>query len=150
MYHYKESGLPNVYLANGYRKVETPYGEGIAIDNVELLHEAICNTIVEEKPALLTGPEIRFIRKYLNLTQSQLASYLGVQAQSVRRWEKLGTAPKPADRAVRMAYRDITRHYSKPLDELAKLSSKSAKSRKVQYEFLAGSNDHWRPEVHCA
>src|SRR3981081_3052180 len=61
MYHYRECGLPNVYLENGYHEIETPYGRGVSIEDVEGLHIAIAHALVEEKPSL-TGPEVRFIR----------------------------------------------------------------------------------------
>jgi putative transcriptional regulator len=85
MYHYRECGLPNVYLVNGYREIETPYGRGVSIEDVEGLHMAIAHALVEEQPSL-TGPEVRFIRKLLELTQTQLAALLGVEDQSVRRF----------------------------------------------------------------
>lgn len=72
---------------------QTPYGRGISIEDVEVLHMAIAHALVEEKPSL-SGPEVRFIRKLLELTQTQLAALLGVEDQSVRRWEKLARVPK--------------------------------------------------------
>ena len=30
MYHYRECGLRNVWLANGFEQHETPYGPGVA------------------------------------------------------------------------------------------------------------------------
>ena len=65
MYHYRECGLPNVYLVNGYREIKTPEGSGIAIEDVEGLHMAIARDIVDTKP-ILSGPEVRFIRKFLD------------------------------------------------------------------------------------
>src|SRR4051794_3840962 len=116
MYHYRECGLPNVYLLNGYREVETPHGQGVSIEGVEDLHVAIANDLVEGKPSL-TGPEVRFIRKLLELTQSQLAEYLGVEDQSVRRWEKLAEVPKQADHGVRLVFRDLTHRSMRSLAE---------------------------------
>jgi hypothetical protein len=55
MYHYRESGLPNIYLANGYREVATAEGPGIAIEDVEGLHWAIALDLVEGKPTLTAG-----------------------------------------------------------------------------------------------
>jgi hypothetical protein len=46
MYHYIESGLPNVYLENGYREVKTAYGKSVVIHDVEGLHFAIAATAV--------------------------------------------------------------------------------------------------------
>jgi hypothetical protein len=34
LYHYQECGLDNVYLANGYREVETPYGPAVSVEDV--------------------------------------------------------------------------------------------------------------------
>lgn len=56
----------------------------------------------------LTGPEVRFVRHYLDLTQAQLGELLGVEDQSVRRWEKLRRLPRSADHAVRLVFRDLT------------------------------------------
>lgn len=108
MYHYRESGLSNVYLYSGYREVQTPYGPSVVIQDVESLHFAIASTAVRERPHL-TGPEVRFIRKYLEKTQAELASLLGVEEQSVRRWERLPRVPKPADRAVRLLFLNTIR-----------------------------------------
>lgn len=40
-YHYLESGLPNVWLANGFTVHETDYGSGVSIDDVAELHQVI-------------------------------------------------------------------------------------------------------------
>uniref|UniRef100_UPI000F8E275C helix-turn-helix domain-containing protein n=1 Tax=Xanthomonas euvesicatoria TaxID=456327 RepID=UPI000F8E275C len=103
-YHYRECGLPNVHLTNGYREVETAYGKGVSIEAVEDLHTTLALSMVEDKPSL-TGPEARFIRKLLALTQAQLAELLGIDDQSVRRWEKLDRVPKQADHAIRLVFR---------------------------------------------
>lgn len=117
MYHYQESGLPNVYLVNGYRDVETPHGRGIAIEDVHGLHGAIARELVYTKPAL-SGAEVRFIRKFLDLTQVRLADLLGVEEQSIRRWEGLDELPRQADRSARLVFRDVMRDRDPPLEEL--------------------------------
>src|SRR5438132_893333 len=61
MYQYKESGLGNVYLVNGYRHHDTPYGKGISIDNTEGLHKAIGRWLIS-LPKPLNGAELRFFR----------------------------------------------------------------------------------------
>lgn len=103
MYHYKESGLPHVYLVNGYKEIVTPNGKAVVINDVEGLHLAIAYTAVTLRKHL-TGPEVRFIRKYLEQTQAQFAELLGVEEQTVRLWEKRPRAPKAADRAVRLLF----------------------------------------------
>jgi putative transcriptional regulator len=147
MHHYLECGLPNVYLLNGYREIDTPHGAGISIAGVEELHTTIANSLVEEKPSL-TGPEVRFIRKLLELTQSQLAEMLGVEDQLVRRWEKLDQVPKQADHGVRLVFRDITHRTLPPLAELVKRLNvtPARKPRAVRYRYHARSSDRWQAQ----
>jgi len=46
MYHYTESGFRNVWLMNGYVHHNTPWGDGIAFDDVAGLHEALAHSLV--------------------------------------------------------------------------------------------------------
>ena len=133
MYHYQECGLPNVYLINGYREVATPHGRGIAIEDVDGLHRTIARELVYTKPAL-SGAEVRFIRKFLELTQARLAELLGVEEQSVRRWEGLAELPRQADRSVRLVFRDILRDLDLPLDELVQRIAE-ARPPPLRYQY---------------
>jgi putative transcriptional regulator len=147
MYRYRESGLPNVYLINGHREVKTPYGRGVSIQDVEALHMAIAHELFEGKP-FLAGPEVRFIRKLLELTQTQLAALLGVEEQSVRRWEKLARVPKQADHGMRLVFRDLTHKDATPLSELV-LQIDAAEVREphtVRYRFRPNAKERWQPE----
>ena len=147
MYHYRESGLSNVYLVNGYREIETSYGRGVSIEDVEGLHMAIAHALIEEKPSL-TGPEVRFIRKLLELTQTQLAQLLGVEDQSVRRWEKLPRVPKQADHGIRLVFRDLTHKATKPLPELVRQidAAEDREPRAVRYRFRPRAKERWQPQ----
>jgi DNA-binding transcriptional regulator YiaG len=106
MYHYSECGLSNVWLANGFEKIETPYGEAVRIDRVEDLHKAIARDLVRDRPHL-TGAEFRFLRTQLDLSQKRLAEYFGYEPQSVALWEKRGKIPRWADHFIRALYREI-------------------------------------------
>ena len=101
-YHYKESGLDNVYLENGFKIVQTPYGEAVSIANTDGLHKLIADWIVNV-PKRLNGAELRFLRLYLEQTQRDLAGLLGHDEQSIRRWEKARTKPihGSVDRLIR-------------------------------------------------
>jgi putative transcriptional regulator len=151
MYHYVESGLPNVYLINGYREVKTPYGRGISIQDFEELHMAIAYALVEMK-SFLTGPEVRFIRKLLELTQTQLASLLGVEEQSVRRWEKLARVPKQADHGIRLVFRDLTHRVTTPLSDLVRQidTADSREPNTVRYRFRPNAKQRWQPQERSA
>lgn len=104
-YHYLESGLDNVWLENGYTIHETPYGEGVSIQNTEGLHKAIGEWIIDQ-PRPLNGAELRFLRLEMELTQRDLAGILGAEEQAVRRWEKARkkVVNGPADRLLRAFY----------------------------------------------
>lgn len=106
MYHYKGCGLRDVWLVNGYNTRSTPYGEGIAIEDVLGLHRAIGRWLLSN-PKRLTGAEFRFLRKEQELAQKRLGELLGVDAQAIARWETGKTkVPKWADHFVRGLYNE--------------------------------------------
>jgi DNA-binding transcriptional regulator YiaG len=76
-----------VYLLGGYDRHHTSYGDGIAVHDLDELHKAIGNYLVNQKK-VLAGKELRFIRKQMNLSQSQLGTLLALSSQQVARWEK--------------------------------------------------------------
>lgn len=102
-YHYRESGLPNVYLQN-IASYQRKCGEKLVqIPAIDRLHDAIAFNLLK-KLSLLTGAEFRFLRKWVGLTANQLAALLGVKTRiSVSRWEN-GKAPLTAstDHAMRL------------------------------------------------
>lgn len=150
MYHYKESGLPHVYLENGYKEVHTPNGKAVTIRDVEGLHFAIaCTAVVERKH--LTGPEVRFIRKFMELTQVQFAELLGVEEQTVRLWEKRPRAPKQADRAVRLLFLNMVKVNHAPQAKITDIVHKT-ESRpevpKMNLRFRSAAKQHkWTPDL---
>lgn len=104
MYHYTDGGLKNVWLQNGFELRTTPYGKGVAIHDVDGLTKAICLALAE-KASSLSGVEFRYIRNGgMLLSQAGLGTMMGVDAQSVARWEKHGRLPKWADRMIRVLY----------------------------------------------
>ena len=108
MYHYTESGLRNVWLANGYKPQVTPHGKGVAFANIAGLHLALGRWLCAYRQHL-TGAEFRFLRQELDLSQAGLASLLGNDAQSVALWEKARVkVPAWADRLIRALYREHT------------------------------------------
>ena len=104
MYHYTDGGLRNVWLANGYEIKQTPYGEGVAFHNLDGLTTSICIALTK-KAGVLTGSEFRYIRSAgMLLSQPALGKLMGIDGQSVARWEKTGKVPKWADKLVRLLY----------------------------------------------
>ena len=102
MYHYRECGLQKVWLENGYKVARTPYGEGVSISHVDTLHGVIGRTLAQRPQ--LTGSELRFLRKEMELSQRSLADMLGVSEQIVSLWERRGRIPKGAARLLKVIY----------------------------------------------
>ena len=48
------------------------------------------------KPYLLTGAELKFIRKYLKLSTTEFGKKLGISHAAIVKWEKEQTHPSPA------------------------------------------------------
>lgn len=144
MYHYRESGLDNVYLENGYHVLKTRYGQGISIDNTEGLHKAIGRWLIS-LPKPLNGAEFRFLRLEMEVTQRHLASIIGGTEQTLRLWEKhrnKAISSGPADRLMRALYADYIEgdgEVGRRLERLAKLD---------QLEHAEGcfreTNKHWK------
>jgi DNA-binding transcriptional regulator YiaG len=104
MYHYTDGGLRNVWLANGYEIKQTPFGKGVTFHNLDGLTESICIALTN-KAGVLTGSEFRYIRSAgMLLSQPALGKLMGIDGQSVARWEKTSKVPRWADKLVRLLY----------------------------------------------
>ena len=103
-YHYTESGLDNIYLLNGVHTIKEDGDTFTSINYLEQLHLQIAKTLVD-KHSPLEAKEFKFLRVELNLSQKALAELLGVDSQTVARWEKSETAiPRGSDVLLRAYY----------------------------------------------
>jgi DNA-binding transcriptional regulator YiaG len=101
---FKGAGLPNVYLRSGVKIEKDPdYGELVTIEKMPELFLAIAFAIVA-KAEPLTGDEMRFLRKRMELRPADLAQELRVTEQTVANYEKGKTEAGPADLALRYLY----------------------------------------------
>ena len=143
-YHYAECGLDSVYLVNGFETVATPRGQGTRIESLHGLHRAIARAVLEEKKRL-SGKEVRFLRHELDMTQEALSALVGVDVQTVARWEKgRSEVPPPADRLIRAIYNEAAGGSVKiiePLRRLANLDEELAVDTRVSLYFEAVGND---------
>ena len=103
-YHFADSGLANVYLV-GIRYWRCECGQEIAeIPAIKQLLSLIARDIVE-KPFALTGEEIRFLRKRLGKKQSDFATQIGMEVETMSRIENGHVKPsKRTDKLVRLYY----------------------------------------------
>lgn len=142
-FQYKMCGLDDIYLVSGYDPVETEYGDGVVIHDMDGLHEAIGLHLVRSKKAL-NAKEVRFLRHQMNLTQANLAGLLGVTDQTVARWEKDETPiTGPAQLLLRVFF---LAHLSKVIDifELAE-ELREMDSSPSEKQLFAPTDHGWRP-----
>lgn len=132
-HHYVECGLPDVVLL-GVETARCPKcgEEGVSIPRIEELHRVLARRVIG-KHARLAAEEIRFLRKHLGLSGVDLAAHMGVQPETVSRWEngREGISAT-ADRLIRMmvAHRDPVEEY--PLEELAQVGEEQSPPEKVE------------------
>lgn len=98
--HYTACGLDTIYLASGYQKREVGGEVYVSVRDVEELHKAIALALVTGRK-VLSGAEVRFLRKYLDLTQRGLGELMGISDQSVARYEKGAPLDGPGDGLLR-------------------------------------------------
>jgi len=135
-YQYRESGLDNVVLKNGYAIRQTLYGETVAIRNVDALHRVLARALISQ--AQLTGAELRFLRTELDKTQSELAKLLATSEQTLSLWERARDEPMPetAARLLRLLVAERMGLRTKPstwLERLTKLTASNADARKIAH-----------------
>ena len=151
MYHYTGCALPNVFLQNGYEVVETRYGEGVKISDIEGLHKVLAEAVVCT-PMSLRGYEFRFLRSELELSQETLGELLGRDAQAVARWEK-GVSKKvdpAADRLLRALYRDAFMGQKRLKPFLERLQNMESAPQTPTRVVMHARNHHWHRKEEAA
>lgn len=145
-FHYTACGLDDIYLCNGYTIHETDYGRGVSIKHLDKLHQAISLHLVLGRKSL-SPTEFRFLRKQLDQTQNELADCLGVDGQTVARYEKGDTGiPSPADRLLRVIYilsLIPASARAKLLDEIMDLMKKEDDEVRPQPAYFKSTSRGW-------
>ena len=96
-HQYTECGLPNVWV-EGLRIEDDAGEETIRIPNIRSLHKLISKGIVTS-PGTLTGPELRYLRTEMGLTQTQLGELAHRERLTISRWERGEGTPDGATEA---------------------------------------------------
>jgi len=150
MYHYTDGGLRNVWLVNGYEERQTPYGAAVAFHNVEGLSRAICLALVRQ-PRPLSRVEFRYVRTSgLMLSQAALGASLGVDEQTVARWEKGSRIPKMADKMIRLIYlehADGNVHLRSAFEAIRVMEQAQATQEPIGRVVVESVGQRWQPRM---
>ena len=87
MISYPHFAVSNLYLLNGYRLEETPHGEVYEYECEDALEECV-RRVLMLIPRRLTGPQVRFLRRGLGMTQEVFGRHLDRDSQTIARMEK--------------------------------------------------------------
>jgi putative transcriptional regulator len=149
-YNYKGCGLDDVFLVSGYDLETTPYGGGIRIRHMDKLHDAIGLFLVTNRK-VLSGKELRFLRTQMGFTQSDLARFMGCNAQQVARYEKdQNEVPGPADRLIRLLYKDHVKEAGSRLAIKKVLDTLDRLDDSVSAPMVFGQVDSkWKKAISC-
>lgn len=150
-YHYKECGLDNVWLSNGFEIHDTPYGEGVSIHDVDGLEKAIGIALVDSVHPL-KAKEFRFLRVQLDMSQKALSRLLGCEEQTVSLYER-GQSPIPAlaDRSLRqmfLEYHKVDSEFRELLEKFVQLDNELS-DLESQISFMETERG-WEPEMVAA
>jgi putative transcriptional regulator len=135
-HHYLESGLDNVYLENiPLYKCPDCQIEYPSFFRLGRLNDRIALTLVQ-KPALLTGNEIKFLRKNLRMPSHMFARQLGVGKTTLSKWENdLQKHSEGHDRLIRATYaleKGLTSEQQQTIQKFLKtISLKGSSSQSV-------------------
>lgn len=105
-HQYRECGLDNVFLNNIPVYKCTTCGRIVPIiTHIDDLHRLIADNLTTRKE-VLSGKELRFIRKMMGIKAIELAEILGVSKQRISQWENdKGSIGVANDRLIKSLYR---------------------------------------------
>ena len=142
MYRYLECGLDDVWLVDGYRRMRSSYGSGVAVADLDGLHRAIAARVTC-LPRALEPQEIRFLRRHLGVSHNGLGDLIGANARAIARWERGKSAiPGSADRLLRALCEQHTQGRTNILVILKRLR-KTEGTERVAARFTHGKRS-WR------
>jgi putative zinc finger/helix-turn-helix YgiT family protein len=118
-YQYKLSGLPNVFLKGVLQGTCPQCGAvSVSIPRPQQLSRVIRDVLIK-KSGMLTGAEIRYLRKSIGFDQQQMADMLKVSRETISRMESDSVEPSDKmDLTIRLAVKDKERNADYSLIDL--------------------------------
>lgn len=139
---YKESGLDNITLIGvTVYKCDQCGEEYFNYGNMDQLHRLIAKVLLEKK-GLLTGGEIRFLRKHIGYSGAMFAKLIGYEHETISRIETGASPVQPSfDRLVRFSVSSKISDRSYDLhDQILTGSGKTLKRIQLSHN----SHGEWR------
>ena len=146
-YEFKESGLSNVVL-KGIEVARCKHCKNVdaTIPRLEQLLTALAIAIVKQ-PYPLQGEQVRYLRKYLEMSQAVFAEPLKVDKTSISKWEndedKIGPQ---SDRLIRLVVtalgkgmgdsRDVVNRFNKMVSQRPKRPMLNLDSKDYHCEYV--------------
>lgn len=148
-HEYAECGLPGIVLLGlEFRTCAQCGEEERVMPRLEQLHRVIAEAVAE-KPARLTGAEVRFLRKHLGWSGEDVANVMGVRQETVSRWETekepMGVVSERLLRLMALRLRPVEDYPNERLAEVAK-----AAPCPVRLRLRRPNNSGWRMEATAA
>lgn len=145
-YIYKLSGLRDVALVGiKVSKCKECEDERPTIPAIAQLHKLIALELIN-KPGLLRGDELRFLRKQASLPQGEFAALIRIRQEHLSRIENNHTTHlgESVDRLARAIVATIAEEGEAAREVLLNIGKKKMKNGKTQFEQMSFNFDnHW-------
>lgn len=142
-HQFVESGLENVWL-EGLTVHVCPNGhELLVIPAMAKLHRVLALAIISSGERL-TPPEVKYLRKYLGLSNQDFATVMGVSEGQASRWANGDEMGVPAEHLLRVLVLRGVKPSSYPIDDVTYLKGLADAPARGRIAFRR-SSDEWQP-----
>lgn len=131
-YHYTECGLNNVFIEGIEPMIDDDGDEVIQIPFINALHTSIALGIISHENSM-SGAELRYLRSEMGLTQSELATLIHVDRQTIGRWERGETVLDGSPEIVvrQLSIEKLLLPFREGIEKLAQSSVESAEQQMI-------------------
>ncbi len=148
-HQFVETGLENVWLEGATVHVCPNGHELLAIPALGQLHRVLALAIISNGQRL-TGPEVKYLRKYLGLSNQDFAKVMGVSETHASRWANGDAMGEPAERFLRVLVLRGQKPDAYPVDEMEYLKGLAESASPRGRIALKRRHDKWQAEAGAA
>lgn len=144
---FDDAGLTHIYLTNGFVTYEDPvHGSGVGYDDLIALTKQVCVALAL-RPGRLRGKEFRYLRRAMEIPQSEVARMFGRTVLTVANWEKQNKVPLEASLLMKQ---NCLRHFEH-VGKLAEILDQQGENAFSDLEILMTydpTKRKWRSNFH--